>query len=93
MAGIEAVGGRELVSRWVRSGRPLLGICVGLQVLFAELRPVSVLGATFDLPVLASASLPAVALAACCAQSSGQQRVVQNRQRMPGKTGPVPHRR
>ncbi len=44
-----------------------LAVWFGLQVLFAELRPVSVLGATFDLPVLASASLPAVALAACCA--------------------------
>ena len=43
-----------------------LAVWFGLQVLFSELRPVSVLGATFDLPVLASASLPAVALAACC---------------------------
>ena len=36
MAGIEAVGGRELVSDWVDSGRPLLGICVGHQVFFTE---------------------------------------------------------
>lgn len=34
MAGIEAVGGRGLISAWVLSGRPLLGICVGHQVMF-----------------------------------------------------------
>lgn len=34
MAGLEAVGGRELVSDWVDTGKPLLGICVGHQVLF-----------------------------------------------------------
>lgn len=34
MAGIESVGGRELISSWVSSGKPLLGICVGHQVLF-----------------------------------------------------------
>ncbi|GAB3814613.1 hypothetical protein GCM10028820_10850 [Tessaracoccus terricola] len=34
MAGLEAAGGRELVSDWVASGRPLLGICVGHQVFF-----------------------------------------------------------
>ncbi|TAJ83613.1 chromate efflux transporter [Reyranella sp.] len=44
-----------------------LAVWFGLQVLFGELRPVSLLGATFDLPVLTSANLPALALAACCA--------------------------
>ena len=39
----------------------------GLQVLFADLRPVRFLGAAIDLPVLASANLPAMALAAACA--------------------------
>lgn len=36
MAGIERVGGRELVHDWVASGRPLLGICVGHQAFFEE---------------------------------------------------------
>ena len=39
----------------------------GLQVLFGELRPVSLLGATLDLPVLGSANVAAIALAAACA--------------------------
>ncbi|MDT4918048.1 MAG: imidazole glycerol-phosphate synthase subunit HisH, partial [Pseudonocardiales bacterium] len=34
MAGLRAVGGPRLVRRWVADGRPLLGICVGMQVLF-----------------------------------------------------------
>ena len=36
MTGIEAVSGRALVSDWVARGRPLLGICVGMQVLFDD---------------------------------------------------------
>lgn len=36
MAGLHAVGGVELIRERVAAGRPLLGICVGLQVLFAE---------------------------------------------------------
>ena len=44
-----------------------LAVWFGLQVLFAELRPVTWLGATLDVPVLASANLPAMALAAACA--------------------------
>ena len=44
-----------------------LAVWFGLQVLFAELRPVSLLGATLDVPVLASANVAAVALAAACA--------------------------
>ncbi len=44
-----------------------LAVWFGLQVLFAELRPVVFLGAAVDLPVLASANLPAMALAAACA--------------------------
>ena len=34
MAGLRAVGGDELIVDWVSSGRPLLGICVGHQILF-----------------------------------------------------------
>ena len=34
MAGLRAVGGDEVVQRRLRAGRPVLGICVGLQVLF-----------------------------------------------------------
>jgi glutamine amidotransferase len=34
MAGLRAVGGDSLVLRWVAAERPLLGICVGMQVLF-----------------------------------------------------------
>jgi glutamine amidotransferase len=34
MAGIEAIDGRASVAAWLASGRPLLGICVGMQVLF-----------------------------------------------------------
>ncbi len=34
MAGVEAVGGGEVVRGRVAAGRPVLGICVGMQVLF-----------------------------------------------------------
>jgi imidazole glycerol-phosphate synthase subunit HisH len=34
MAGLRAVGGDRLVAGWVAGERPLLGICVGMQVLF-----------------------------------------------------------
>jgi glutamine amidotransferase len=34
MAGLRGVGGPELVRKWVADQRPLLGICVGMQVLF-----------------------------------------------------------
>jgi imidazole glycerol-phosphate synthase subunit HisH len=34
MAGLRAVGGDEMIARRVRLGRPVLGICVGMQVLF-----------------------------------------------------------
>jgi len=44
-----------------------LAVWFGLQVLFAELRPVTVLGATLDVPVLASANLPAMVLVVACA--------------------------
>ena len=36
MAGIDGVGGRGVVAERVAQGRPLLGICVGMQVLFDE---------------------------------------------------------
>jgi chromate transporter len=44
-----------------------LAIWFGLRVLFATLAPVHLLGASFDLPVLASADLPAMVLAAASA--------------------------
>ena len=44
-----------------------LAVWFGLQVLFSDLQPVKFLGAAIDLPVLASANLPAIALAAACA--------------------------
>jgi glutamine amidotransferase len=34
MAGLDDVGGRATVAAWLERGRPLLGICVGMQVLF-----------------------------------------------------------
>lgn len=34
MAGIDAVGGRELITGWLDEERPLLGICVGHQIMF-----------------------------------------------------------
>ncbi len=36
MAGLRAMGGDELVAGWVDRGRPLLGICVGHQMLFED---------------------------------------------------------
>jgi glutamine amidotransferase len=35
MAGIEAVGAGPMIAERVRDGRPVLGICVGMQVLFS----------------------------------------------------------
>jgi imidazole glycerol-phosphate synthase subunit HisH len=34
MAGLRGVGGDKLIARRVETGRPVLGICVGMQVLF-----------------------------------------------------------
>ena len=34
MAGLRAVRGPELIGRFLSGGRPVLGICVGMQVLF-----------------------------------------------------------
>jgi len=36
LAGIDLVGGRSVVVERVRAGRPVLGICVGMQVLFGQ---------------------------------------------------------
>jgi glutamine amidotransferase len=36
MQGIDAVGGRAVVTEWAEQERPVLGICVGMQVLFDE---------------------------------------------------------
>jgi imidazole glycerol-phosphate synthase subunit HisH len=36
MDGLRAVGGPEVIARRIAAGRPVLGICVGHQVLFAE---------------------------------------------------------
>jgi glutamine amidotransferase len=35
MAGLRAVGGDALIAKRLEAGRPVLGICVGMQVLFA----------------------------------------------------------
>ncbi len=35
MAGLRAVGGDKLIARRIELGRPVLGICVGMQVLFS----------------------------------------------------------
>ena len=44
-----------------------LAVWFGLQVLFASLRPLHWLGATVDVPVLASANIPSIVLAAAAA--------------------------
>ncbi|MCL2467087.1 MAG: imidazole glycerol phosphate synthase subunit HisH [Micrococcales bacterium] len=36
MAGLRAVGGDQIIDRRLAGGRPVLGICVGMQVLFAR---------------------------------------------------------
>jgi len=36
MTGLRAVGGDQVVDRRLAGGRPVLGICVGMQVMFAE---------------------------------------------------------
>jgi imidazole glycerol-phosphate synthase subunit HisH len=36
MAGLRAVGGDALIARRIELGRPVLGICVGMQVLFSS---------------------------------------------------------
>ena len=36
MAGLRAVGGDKLIAQRLAAGRPVLGICVGMQVLFTE---------------------------------------------------------
>jgi glutamine amidotransferase len=36
MAGLRSVGGDKIIARRVELGRPVLGICVGMQVLFAS---------------------------------------------------------
>jgi imidazole glycerol-phosphate synthase subunit HisH len=36
MAGLRAVGGDKIIAQRVELGRPVLGICVGMQVLFAS---------------------------------------------------------
>jgi glutamine amidotransferase len=36
MAGLRAVGGDRIIGRRLAGGRPVLGICVGMQILFAR---------------------------------------------------------
>ncbi|MBC6465586.1 imidazole glycerol phosphate synthase subunit HisH [Actinomadura alba] len=36
MSGLRAVGGDQIIDRRLAGGRPVLGICVGMQILFAK---------------------------------------------------------
>ena len=36
MAGLHSIGGEKVIAGRVEAGRPVLGICVGMQILFAE---------------------------------------------------------
>ena len=36
MTGLRSVGGERIIDRRLVAGRPVLGICVGMQILFAE---------------------------------------------------------
>lgn len=36
MAGLRAIGGDTLIAERVRAGHPVLGVCVGMQTLFAR---------------------------------------------------------
>jgi glutamine amidotransferase len=36
MAGLRAVGGDEIIAKRLAGSRPVLGICVGMQILFSE---------------------------------------------------------
>jgi len=36
MAGLNGIGGEKVIAGRVAAGRPVLGICVGMQILFAE---------------------------------------------------------
>ncbi len=36
MAGLRSIGGDEIIAERVAAGRPVLGVCVGMQILFAH---------------------------------------------------------
>jgi glutamine amidotransferase len=36
MTGLRAIGGDEIIAERVAAGRPVLGVCVGMQILFAH---------------------------------------------------------
>lgn len=36
MAGLRAIGGERIIAERVAAGRPVLGVCVGMQILFAR---------------------------------------------------------
>jgi len=36
MAGLRAIGGETIIAERVKAGRPVLGVCVGMQILFAR---------------------------------------------------------
>ena len=36
MTGLRGIGGDEIIAERVAAGRPVLGVCVGMQILFAH---------------------------------------------------------
>lgn len=36
MTGLRAIGGEKIIAERLRTGRPVLGVCVGMQILFAR---------------------------------------------------------
>jgi glutamine amidotransferase len=36
MTGLRAIGGEKIIAERLRAGRPVLGVCVGMQILFAR---------------------------------------------------------
>ncbi len=36
MTGLRAIGGEKIIADRLQHGRPVLGVCVGMQILFAR---------------------------------------------------------